>query len=93
MQWHLLLACTVLATGIAVLIFKRKRRRPQSAAEKAAAAWAAMRSIRRNSPCPDRDIFQRGRGVPDRHSAAIAENTAYGDAATFDTGGGGGGTD
>ncbi|MGW2622121.1 hypothetical protein [Micromonospora taraxaci] len=40
-----------------------------------------------------RDIFRRGRAVPDRHSAAIAENAALGDAANFDTGGGGGGTD
>ncbi|MEV4844526.1 hypothetical protein AB0K20_15085 [Micromonospora matsumotoense] len=90
MYWYLLPAGIGISAGIAVLIFKRRRRRPQSAAEKAAAARAAMRSIRRDSPRPDRDTFHRGRGVPDRHSAAIAENTAYGDAANFDTGGGGG---
>ncbi|MET7865246.1 hypothetical protein [Micromonospora taraxaci] len=93
MQWYLLLAGLGLATGITVLIVKRRRRRPQSAEEKAAAARAAMRSIRRSSPRSGRDIFRRGRGVPDRHSAAIAENAALGDAANFDTGGGGGGTD
>ncbi|KWV33483.1 hypothetical protein [Micromonospora rifamycinica] len=90
MQWYLLLAGIGLVAGVMVLIFKRRGRRPQSAAEKAAAARAAMRAIRRNSPRPDRDIFHRGRGVPDRHSAAIVENAGYGDAANFDTGGGGG---
>lgn len=79
-----------LVAGIVVLIFKRRGRRPQSAAEKAAAARAAMRAIRRDSARPDRDTFHRGRGVPDRHSAAIVENAGYGDAANFDTGGGGG---
>ncbi|WP_230519579.1 hypothetical protein [Salinispora arenicola] len=93
MQWHFLLPSVGLVTGIAVLIFKHRRRRPQSVEEKAAAARAAMRSIRRSSPHPGRDAFERGRGVPDRHSAAIAENAAYGDAANFDSGGGGGGTD
>ncbi|MCN0177400.1 hypothetical protein [Salinispora arenicola] len=93
MQWHFLLPGVGLVTGIAVLIFKHRRRRPQSVEEKAAAARAAMRSIRRSSPRPGRDAFERGRGVPDRHSAAIAENAAYGDAATFGSGGGGGGTD
>ncbi|RQX08478.1 hypothetical protein DLJ59_01635 [Micromonospora inaquosa] len=93
MQWNLLLAGTGLATGITVLISKRRRRRPLSAGETVDIARAAMRSIRRNSPRSGRDTFQRGRGVPDRHSAAIAENAAYGDAANFDTGGGGRGTD
>ncbi|MFR9780913.1 hypothetical protein ACL02O_33365 [Micromonospora sp. MS34] len=93
MQWYLWLAGIGLATGITVLIFKRRRRRPQTVEEKAAAARAAMRSIRRSSPRPGRDIFDRGRGVPDRHSAAIVENAAYGDAANFDSDGGGGGTD
>ncbi|OWV11587.1 hypothetical protein B5D80_04705 [Micromonospora wenchangensis] len=90
MQWYPLLAGLGLVAGIVVLIFKRRGRRPQSAAEKAAAARAAMRAIRRDSPRPDRDIFHRGRGVPDRHSAAVVENAGYGDAANFDTGGGGG---
>ncbi|MEV0941643.1 hypothetical protein AB0I90_14835 [Micromonospora wenchangensis] len=90
MQWYLLLAGLGLVAGIVVLIFKRRGRRPQSAAEKAAAARAAMRAIRRDSPRPDRNIFHRGRGVPDRHSAAIVDNAGYGDAANFDTGGGGG---
>ncbi|WCN83911.1 hypothetical protein [Micromonospora sp. LH3U1] len=92
MQWFFLIAGIGLATGVAVLILER-RRRPLSVEEKAAAARAAMRAIRRNSPRSGRDIFQRGRGVPDRHSAAIVENATLGDAATFDTGGGGGGTD
>ncbi|QDY07950.1 hypothetical protein FJK98_12925 [Micromonospora sp. HM134] len=89
MQWYLLLAGIGLVAGVVVLIFQRSGRRPRSAAEKAAAARAAMRAIRRDSPRPDRDIFHRGRGVPDRHSAAIVDNAGYGDAANFDTGGGG----
>ncbi|MBQ1041157.1 hypothetical protein KBX03_01425 [Micromonospora sp. C72] len=93
MRWYLLLAGIGLTTGLTVLIRLRVRRRPETAADKAAAARAAMRSIRRSSPRPGRDIFERGRGVPDGHSAAIAENAVYGDAATFDSGGGGGGVD
>ncbi|QDY09465.1 hypothetical protein FJK98_21875 [Micromonospora sp. HM134] len=90
MYWYLLPTGVALAAGFAVLTFQRRRRRPQSPAVKMAAARAAMRSIRHDSPRPDRDTFHRGRGVPDRHSAAIAENTAYGDAANLDTAGGGG---
>lgn len=48
-----------------------------------------MRSIRRSSPRRSRNILIQGQGVPDRHSAAVAENAVYGDAATFDSGGGG----
>jgi LPXTG-motif cell wall-anchored protein len=91
MQWYLLIAGTGLATGGGVLILRRRRRRPLTIEEKAAAARVAMQAIRRSAPRANRDIFHRGRGVPDRHSAAIAENTAYGDAANFDTGGDGGG--
>lgn len=91
MQWYLLIAGIGLATGVGVLMLRRRPRRPLSVEEKAAVARVAMRAIRRSAPRPDRDIFHRGRGVPDRHSAAIAENAAYGDAANFDTGGDGGG--
>ncbi|SCE97753.1 hypothetical protein [Micromonospora mirobrigensis] len=90
MQWYLAFAGVALATGITVLLFGRRRRRPQTVEEKAAAARAAMRAIRRSSPRPGRDVFERGWGVPDRHSAAVVDNAAYGDAATFDSGGGGG---
>ncbi|MEH0930025.1 hypothetical protein [Micromonospora sp. CPCC 205558] len=93
MQWYLLIAGIGLATGVTVLMLKRRRRRPLSAEETAALARAAMRAMRRNSPRSSHDTFHRGRGVPDRHSAAIIENATYGDAANFDTGGGGGGTD
>ncbi|WP_431883191.1 hypothetical protein [Micromonospora gifhornensis] len=93
MWWYLLLAGLGLAMGITVLIYRRGRSRPQTVEEKAAAARSAMRAIRRGSPRPGRGVVGRGRGVPDRHSAAIAENAAYGDAAHFGSGGGGGGAD
>ena len=93
MWWYLLLAGIGLAMGIAVLIYRRGRRRPHTVEEKAAAAPSAMRAIRRDSPRPRRGVVGPGGGVPDRHSAAIAENAVYGDAAHFGSGGGGGGTD
>lgn len=93
MHWYLLIAGIGLAAGVAVLILRRRRPRTLSVEEKARAARVAMRAIRRSAPRPNRDIFERGRGVPDRHSNAIGENAALGDAANFDSGGGGGGSD
>ncbi|MBL6276347.1 hypothetical protein JMF97_09265 [Micromonospora fiedleri] len=93
MRWYLLLAGIGLAVGITVLIYRRGRRRPQTVEEKAAAARSAMRAIRRDSPRPGRYVVGRARGVPDRHSGAIAENAVYGDAAQFGSGGGGGAAD
>ncbi|MFI2713568.1 hypothetical protein ACH495_25935 [Micromonospora sp. NPDC018662] len=93
MRWLLLLGVLALVTGVCLLIRRRRRRRPPTVQEQAAAARQAMRALRRDSPRPGRDVFERGRGVPDRHSAAVVENAVYGDAASFDSGGGGGGTD
>ncbi|MFF5078176.1 hypothetical protein ACFY36_14080 [Actinoplanes sp. NPDC000266] len=88
MQGYLWLAGLGLVAGFAVLLLKRIRGRRQTNADPAAAARAAMRSIRRSSPRYRDDIFTRGHGVPDRHSGAVAENATYGDAANFDSGGG-----
>ncbi|GAB3084804.1 hypothetical protein [Micromonospora schwarzwaldensis] len=65
-----------------------RRAPPRSAALRRAPPRSA--ALRRAPPRPGRDVFERGRGVPDRHSAAIVENAVYGDAASFDSGGGGG---
>ncbi|MEU8820068.1 hypothetical protein [Actinoplanes sp. NPDC048796] len=89
MQWYLLMAGVGLVAVTAALLLRRGRRRPQTADEKAAAARNAIRSMRRSSPRSSNDVFTRGWGVPDRHSGAVAENATYGDAANFDSGGGG----
>ncbi|WP_091065272.1 hypothetical protein [Micromonospora humi] len=93
MQWILLVGAVTaaLTVGITVRAVQRRRRRPRTVEETASAARRAMRELRRSSPRPGRDIFERGPGVPDRHSAAILENVTYGDAASFDSGGGGDG--
>ena len=93
MWWYLLLAGIGLAMGIAVLIYRRGRRRPLTDAPTPAPARTPLRASRRDAPPPRRGVVGPGGGVPDRHSAAIAENAVYGDAAHFGSGGGGGGTD
>lgn len=77
-----------LATALTLLIRARRRRRPRTRAEKLAAARVAARSMRRSALRPNRDVFERGDGVPDRYTGAIAENAVYGDAAHFDSGSG-----
>ena len=71
-------AAAVVATALTVAI-RRRRRRPLTAQEQLLAARKAMRGIRRETRRPDHDHFHKGEGVPDRHSAAIAENAVYGD--------------
>lgn len=68
----------------ALLLWRRGRRAgPATAAQRLAAARRATRGLRRESSSrrPDRGHFQDGDRPGDRHSAAILENSAYGDAA------------
>ncbi|WP_212817546.1 DUF4381 family protein [Polymorphospora rubra] len=88
--WVLLAIVTVVVLVCLVWLRRSRRSQPRTREEHRRDAMRAARSIRRSSPRPNRDIFERGRGVPDRHSAAIAENSVLGDAAS---GGGGGGGD
>ncbi|MEV6350841.1 hypothetical protein [Actinoplanes sp. NPDC051851] len=83
--------------GIAVALVgaRRRRRVPVTAEEKRVAARAAMQAIRKGDR-RRRAGTRGGPGVPDRHSAAIAENAYYGDGSSFGdsggaSGGGGGG--
>ncbi|GIF99125.1 hypothetical protein [Catellatospora citrea] len=67
----------------ALLLWRRGRRPGVTAAQRLAAARRATRGLRRESSSrrPDRGHFQDGDRPGDRHSAAILENSAYGDAA------------
>ncbi|MCI4061498.1 hypothetical protein MRQ36_02470 [Micromonospora sp. R77] len=77
------LAALVLAaaTTAGVVARSRRRRRPVTRAERLAAAAKAARQLRRSAPRPHRDTFERGADPTDRYSAAILENSTYGDAA------------
>ncbi|MGB2570966.1 hypothetical protein ACPFP2_21310 [Micromonospora citrea] len=88
--WFLVTTAAVAASAVMVWLRRARRRRPRTKEELRREAMRAARSIRSSSPRPNRDIFEKGHGVPDRHSAAIAENSILGDAAG---GGGGGGGD
>ena len=88
MTWYLVIfgvAGIGLAAGLVSLIIRR-RRRPRTRAEKLAAARKVTRSLRRSALRPDRDTFERGGDLPDRYSAGIVENAAYGDASHFHSG-------
>ena len=72
-------AAVVIVAAAVMITGWRRRRRPLTAQEQLLAARKAMRGIRRETRRPDYDHFHKGGGVPDRHSAAIAENAVYGD--------------
>ena len=86
MTWIAVLAAVIIALCAALWVWGRRRRKP---VDKLAAARKAARQIRGSTKRPGDEIFRRGRGVPDRHSGAIAENATYDAAANFDSGGGG----
>ncbi|GHJ52861.1 hypothetical protein [Micromonospora chersina] len=84
----------VVGVGVAVVAGWRWRvrtRREPTRAEQLAAARKATRDLRRSGPRAHRDTFERGGDPVDRHSAAILENSVYGDAAGHGDGGGGDG--
>ncbi|MGC1215332.1 MAG: hypothetical protein WA890_29225 [Micromonospora sp.] len=98
MVWLLVavpVALGVAGAATAGVVVRARRRRPLSRQETLVEAAKAARELRRSGPRRHRDTFERGHGVPDRHSAAILENSVYGDAADFGPGGsdGGGGSD
>lgn len=74
----------VAGVGVAVIAGWRWRgrvRREPTRADRLAAARKAARELRRSGPRAHRDTFERGGAPVDRHSAAILENSVYGDAA------------
>ena len=82
----------VVVGGVAVVasVFWRRRirsRRPLTVEEKLLAARKASAVMRRSNPRANRDVFDRGSGVGDQYSAAILENSFYGDMSS-DSGGG-----
>ena len=89
MTW-IAVSAAVIAVCATLGVWWHRRRQP---VDKLAAARRATRQIRGSYKRPGDDIFRRGRGVPDRYSAAIAENKAYDTATSLnsDSGGGGGG--
>ncbi|MEU4480180.1 hypothetical protein AB0F68_19290 [Micromonospora sp. NPDC023966] len=84
----------VVGVGVAVTAgwrWRARTRREPTRADQLAAARKAARELRRAGPRRHRDTFERGAAPGDRHSAAILENSAYGDAAGHHDSGSGGG--
>jgi hypothetical protein len=84
------IAATIATLVVAAIICgaiapRRRSEKPMTPQEHLAAARRAAAQIRREARRADRDHFEKGHGIPDRHSGAIAENAIYGDL----TGGGG----
>ena len=90
-----LIAIAVVIGVVGLLVAWVVRRRRHSRArrvvtveQKLRAARRASGVIRRSRPRADRDVFDRGEGIGEKHSTAVFENNVYGDMA-----GGGGGSD
>ncbi|GAB3863580.1 hypothetical protein GCM10029963_72510 [Micromonospora andamanensis] len=82
------LVAVVSVTAATPLVVRRRRvPRPMTRQQRLAAAAKATRELRRSAPRRRRGSGVGPSGVPDRHSAAIAENATYGDAAGFGGGG------
>jgi Flp pilus assembly protein TadB len=79
-------AVAALAIVVAVATWGVRRvrsRRPQTTAQRLAAARKASKGIRRSGVWPHRrDVFEGADAGGDRHSAALLENSTYGDGAS-----------
>jgi hypothetical protein len=88
MYGWVVIGAVVIAAAAGGWAWRSRRGRPLTAEQKLRAARKAGRALRRSSPRASEEAFRQGQGVPDRHSHAVIENAAYGDAGA---GGGGGG--
>ncbi|GAA4580845.1 hypothetical protein GCM10023176_60940 [Micromonospora coerulea] len=92
MIWLPLVLTAMVVAGAVFVVLRRRarRRRPPTREETLAAAAKAARQLRRAGPRAHRDTFERGGAPVDRYSAALLENSTYGDAAGHGGGSGGG---
>ncbi len=84
-------ALSLVGAGLAVTAgwrWRARARREPTRAERLAAARKAAHGLRRAGSRPHRDTFERGAAPGDRYSAAILENSVYGDAADHSGGSG-----
>ncbi|GIG55798.1 hypothetical protein Lfu02_01700 [Longispora fulva] len=82
MWWMVAVTLAASCVVLVVAVRRRARRKPATVQEKMDAARRAALSIRKSKVRPHRDTFERGDGVGEMYSAAILENSIYGDAAS-----------